>query len=749
MKTTNTIAVSAIALLAVSSPALAQSGGSAPPSAGAEDVMPAQEAAAPADDEIIVTARKRSEGLQAVPIAVSAVTASSLEQRNIVRLDQMSAVVPNATFKTAASIPTEVQPFIRSIGDRSSEPSQDLSNAISIDGVYLVNIAGSNVDTFDVEQIEVLRGPQGVLQGRNSTGGAVNIRTKRPSGELHARAMVSYERFDALQLKGYVEAPLAQDVLAVKLSAFRTTGGNYSRNVITGERDTGGIRAAGGRIGLLFTPSSDFTAYLTADYSKDSSPPPAVRAANHSGSIAAPYNGAYAQPQPRVCALFQECSTYAPYTNAFSLTGPNHSKNRGLALNLDWDIGGITLSSVTGYRAVNQMTNIDLDATPSMIFNLQPRNVRIRAFSQETRLASNGDGPFSWLVGGYYLRSRIDLERTSVLGGPLFGQPVGVTSTGTQFRSPDTDSYALFGQLSYQITDQWDISVGGRQSWDKKSLVSTPTATSGTGVFKRDFNAFTMEATTRYRFTPDTLVYLRFAQGYRSGGFNGAATTLAGINSFEPEKNDAYEIGLKSSWLDRRLKLNLTGFYYDYRDLQLIAIDQAPGIGLIQRVINAKGLRASGIEFETSFSVTDNFTLTGNLSYLHTKYRSQILNLGFGNIDLADAKRQYAPKITGMVQAQYSIPIGDNKLVLNGSLNYRSLTQLNDVPTDVAMQKAYALVDAEIAWHLPDDRVTLSLFGQNLTDKYYKAYGDANGGLFNLVIDGRPRTYGVRATVKF
>lgn len=738
MRYRTTASALAIAFGAIANPALAQE------VAAEERIVAVNEI-----NDIVVTARKRSESLQDVPIAVTVVQTEALERRNITRLDQLGAVIPNATVKTGATIPTEVQPFIRSIGDRSSEPAQDLPVAISIDGVYLVNVAGSNVDVFDIEQVEVLRGPQGVLQGRNSPGGAINIRTKRPSGEFHGRASASYERFDSVQLKGYLEAPLIDDVLAAKISAFRINGGNYSENLLTGQKDSGGQEAWGGRVGLLFTPTLNLTAYLSADYLEDSSPLPAFRPANHVGTLPAPYPGAYVEPQPTVCARFNECTTYERFTNGLGVKGPNRSKNRSVSLNVDWKLGGATLSSVTGYRAINQLTNADVDATVSQIFDLQPRKVKIRAISQELRLASDTDSRFSWLVGGYLLRSRIDLVRTAVLGGPLVGQPAGTSVSSTQRRSPDTDSYALFGQLGYEITDKWDISVGGRQSWDKKMLSSTPSAVSGTGTFERDYKALTAEVTTRYHFTPDILGYLKFSQGYRAGGFNGGASNLAAVNSFEPEKVDSYEAGLKSSWLDRRLVMNLTAFHYDYRDLQILALDPAPGAGIVQRVVNVSGMDIDGVELESSFQVSDYFRLSGNLSYLHAEYRPQILNLGLGGVQMADQKRQYAPKWTGLLQADYTIPISDSSLVISGNVNYRSETLLNDVPTAVAIQPAYAMVDAEISYHAPDDRFVVSVFGQNLTDKYYRSYGEPAGGLLYYVIDGRPRTYGVRLTAQF
>ncbi|MBK5264043.1 MAG: TonB-dependent receptor, partial [Alphaproteobacteria bacterium] len=471
-------------------------------------------AEAPVTNEIIVTARKRAESLQDVPVSVTALNAALLERNNITRIDQVAQLTPNTMMHSTGILPSEITAYIRGIGDRSAEPSQDLSIAISVDGVYLTNVAGSLVDTFDVQQVEVLRGPQGTLQGRNSPGGAINVTSRRPSGEFHARTQISYERFDLISLKGMVEAPIVQDVLAMKVSGFRNHGGNFMYNQQAKRRIAGGVDNWGGRVGLLFTPNDKLKAYLSADFIRDTSPDPAIRPRPHAGTVV----GELSEGPPLLCTAFGFCTEFPKYENAADLIGSNSNKDGGVGLTVDYDFGPATLTSVTGYRFINQAVDLDDDGVPGTVLNVIDRKTKNRQWSQELRLASNGNGPLSYVVGVYGLHSKFDFSRRTQLGGPIAGLPASVILTAFGTRSQKTNSYAVFGQASYKITDKWSVSGGARHTWDKKDLVATPTATSGTGNFKASFSQLTVEAGTEYRFSRGNMAYFRFAQGYRAGG---------------------------------------------------------------------------------------------------------------------------------------------------------------------------------------------------------------------------------------
>ena len=710
--------------------------------AQAAEAAPAADEA-PASDEIIVTARKRAESLQEVPVSVTAVNAELLERNNITRIDQLAQVTPNAMMHSTGILPSEITAYIRGIGDRSSEPSQDLSLAISIDGVYLTNVAGSLIDTFDVQQIEILRGPQGTLQGRNSPAGAINVQSRRPSGELGAKTQISYESYDQISLKGMVEMPLVENILAAKLSVFRNNGGNFMFNQLAQSRTAGGVDNWGGRLGFLFTPNDKLTAYLSADFIRDTSPDPAIRPRGHADTVP----GEVPEPPAALCSRFGYCTEFPKYENAANLIGRNSSRNGGIGLVVDYDFGPVTLTSVTGYRFINQLTDLDDDGVPAVVLHVVDRKTKNRQYSQELRLASSDNGPLNYVVGVYGLHSKFDFGRRTLVGGPIAGLPADVIIQSFGTRSQKTDSFAIFGQASYNITDSWSISGGARQTWDKKRLTATPTLTSGTGNFKASFSQLTVEAGTEYRFSPGNMAYFRFAQGYRAGGINGQAANLAGVNTYDPETVDSYELGLKTESFDRMLTFNVSAFYYDYQKLQVAAQSFVPEINsFLSRLVNANGLKVKGVEFEANLRPAEGLTLTGSLGYLKSDYRPQILNLGTGDLQLADITKDHAPKFTGYFAADYRIPLSDGagSLTFGGDVSYRSRENVGSVPLPSSFQDKYALVNAAVTWRSEDENFSVSLFGRNLTDHYYKLNGERGGGVFQWDLVGRPRTWGIR-----
>lgn len=717
-----------VSILAMAAPALAQSSISS--------------------EEIVVTARKRAESLQDVPLSVTALNAAMIERNNIVKIDQVAAVTPNVQLQPVSVNPTNISAYIRGIGNRAQEPSQDVPIAISIDGVYLTDIAGSLVDVFDVQQVEVLRGPQGTLQGRNSPGGAINITTKRPTGEFGARAEVLFGRFDQLELKGAIEGPMVKDKVAVKLSGFRSSGGGFVKNITTG-KGMGDIRNWGGRLGILLTPTDNFTAYLTADYVRDTSQQPNIRSTSYAVARGP------RDPVPQTCAAYGFCITTGKYENASNFTDPNSSKNGGLAANLNVDMGAVSLTSVTGYRFVNETNNTDVDASPNIVLEAHGRHTRIRALSQELRLGSNTGGPLTWVAGIYGIRSKFNLVQPLLIGSGALGIPAPFFPiAAASGRNQVTKSYAFFGQATYDLTDQWSISGGARYTHDNKHMISEPSFPAATPADRFDdkvsFKNLSVEAGTEYKFSQDVNSYFRFSQGYRSGGFNGDASSVAAINSYKPEKINSYEVGLKTELLDRILTANIAAFHYDYKNIQITAVDLTP-IGTVQRIVNGKGIKIDGIELEGSLRPSPQLTFTGALGYLRAKYQSEIANLGFGDTNLKDVEKEYAPKITAYLAADYSIPLGSDgaKVVANADVNYRSRQVTSPVANIISIQDKYALLNASLTYRGPDNRYSIGLYGRNLTNKYYITTGELSGGFLAFQNVGRPRSYGVRGSVQF
>lgn len=700
-----------------------------------------------ATNEIIVTARKRAESLQDVPISVTALNSEMIERQNIVKIDQVGALTPNVNLAQGGVLPTMFTAYIRGIGNRSGNVSQSAPIAVSVDGVYYSTISGSLVDVFDVAQIEVLRGPQGTLQGRNAPGGAVNVTTRRPTGELGMRWQLSYARFDQLQVRGAVEAPLVDDVIAVKLSGFYNHGGAFMNNLTTGTKNGGALNNYGGRLGILVTPTADLTAYLSVDYMKDRSEQPPNRPRPHAGPLGTPADGSF-EPSPVVCTVFGFCTEYGKYETGSNLVTPSSLKNFGASLNVEWDLGGIALSSVTGYRDVKDNLRLDADALPVTALHFVDKPQRVRQFSQELRLASDSSGPLTYVVGAYFLNYKYKFVQALELGGPLAGLPAGTSFSSVRASQERTRSFALFGQASYRLTDNWSLSGGLRQTWDSKHLVATPRVPGPSQEFRTKFKNLSVEAGTEYRLDADKLVYFRFSQGYRSGGFNegGAFPT---INVYEPERVDSYELGAKTQWLDRRLTLNASVFQYAYRDLQIVTLTGSVA-GNINRVINADTTRIRGAELEVNVLPTDNFNIRGTVGYLDARYPNQIVNLGAGPVNLRDVEKDNAPKWTASLGADYTVDLGgDGSIQFAGDLSYKSRFATNPNPTPIAIQDKYALLNGSITFTAPDDRFSVSLFGQNLTNEYYKVIGESGNNFFLWDTVGRPRTYGIKLTADF
>lgn len=752
MKSFTGLATSALALMVGISPAYAQNAAPAETSASGDSN-------ASADADIIVMARKRAESIQNVPVSITAVNSAIIERNNIVKIDKVGALTPNVVLAPPAVVPTVLTAFIRGIGNRTANSYQSPPIAVAVDGIYYTTIAGSLVDIFDVEQIEILRGPQGTLQGRNSPGGVISVTTRRPSGEYGARAEVSYERFDLIQGKVSVEAPIVKDVLAAKISGFYSDGGDFMNNLTLGRKEGGGVHNWGGRLSVLFTPSSDFDAYFTADYVRDSSSQPANRPRPHAGSKGSNVDGSF-EAQPVVCSVYGYCdeNAYGKYETGAGFADHPTATNVGLALTMNWDLGAAKVTSVSGYRKIKDNVRLDADYLPDTILDFYHYPRLNRFYSQELRIASDGQSPLEWVVGIYALNSNIRNQQTLRLGGLLVGRPRDQSILSTKAGEETTKSFAVFGQASYKVTDRWSISGGARQSWDKKKLTVIPVvpapAIDGSRDFKTDFKNTSIELGTDFQFDPHKLAYFRFAQGYRAGGFN-EGVPYAQISTYKPETVDSYEFGLKTQWWDRRITANLSAFHYDYKNMQIVTLTSQSG-GSVNRIINADTAKVDGIEFETTIRPTDQLTLRGTLGYLHFEYPNQMVNLGTcvptaNCVNLRNVRKDNAPKFTGYFGADYDIPIaGDGgSVMLSADVSYRSRASTNPVPTPIAMQDGYALVNGSITYKTADDHYTISIFGRNLTNKYYKVIGETGGNFFIWENVGRPRTYGIRAAMKF
>lgn len=699
-------------------------------------------AGASSDMEIIVTAQKREERLQDVPLAVSAVTGGQIADRGFATISQVGQLSPNVNLNDGIVNPTALVPFIRGIGMVDNTPETDPPIAVSIDGVYLASIYGGLIDAFDIQQVEILRGPQGTLQGRNAPGGAVNIITRRPGDEWVARGMVQYGRFDEWRVNLGVDGPLIEDKLGLKLAAMRRKSDGYQKNLVTGVkfggRDTWAVKG-----GLQITPDDRLDIWLGADYTKDTSPPAAFRPINDGKDYPRPETGA--QTNTLACTMFGDCTPYRRYTTGQTLFGDNRVINWGLVANASYDAGDVTLTSITGYRKIKDSYSLDIDSTPFNILEAHPTIVDAKTFSQEFRIASNQGGALSfndavqWMIGGYYMNYKF-VRITDLYA---FGTDIG-TDYGQKLKS-----YALFGNLNITPVENFEISFGARQNWDKKEFAGFTLGFADKASWKK----FVFDAGMRYKFSADHMGYVRFARGFRPGGFNQNTVT------YEPETVNSWEMGVKTQWLDRRLTVNLAGFYYKYSDLQRQTDLYNPITTEFLRVTsNAGKSRAYGLELEMNARPVDGLNINFAVGYLNAKYLEWTDFAGLdagGNpiaIDKSGLPVYHAPKWTVSAGISYEIPVNNSVLgsitpAVNIYHKSQYYTQADATPN--SFENGHTLLNASLKLKDVSGRYAFSVYGDNLLNQYYLNSGGGLGGLSNYAHDGMPRTYGVRLEVQF
>lgn len=683
--------------------------------------------------DIVVTAQKREERLQDVPLAVSAVSGDMIADRGFANISQLSQMTPNVNLSEGIVNPTVIVPFIRGIGTVDNSPESDTPVAVSIDGVYLASIYGGLIDAFDIQQVEILRGPQGTLQGRNAPGGAVNITTRRPGAEWTGRAMFQYGRFNDIRMNIGMDGPLIEDVLGVKLAFMRRKADGFSKNITTGER-FGGRDTYAFKAGLELTPGDRLNIWLGGDYTKDKSEPTAFRDMND--GIAHPRPEYSAQLPTLACTIFGACTPSRRYTTGQSKFDDNYVRNWGLVSNINYDADAVTLTSITGYRKIRDDYYLDIDATPYPLLETMPSSVRQKTFSQEFRIASNDGGPLSfnnhvrWMIGAYYMEH--DFVRDQALFA--FGNDIGIDY------AQDLTAKAIFGNVDIMPTEQLTLSFGARQNWDKKDFENFTSSLTATAKWKK----FVFDASVNYKFTPDHMAYFRFARGSRPGGWNQTVVT------YNPETVDSWEGGVKTQWLDRRLTLNLTGFYYKYSDIQRQTSVVLPDGSFVRATGNAGKSHAYGLEVELVARPIDNLNINFGLGYLKAKYDEWIdVDLSSGIIyDNSTLPVFQAPKWTINGGISYTVPVSDTGIVgaVIPAVNvyHKSAHYTNTEAQPVAYENGYTLLNASLKFRDPSERFALTFFADNILDNYYINNGGSLGGLSLYVQDAPPRTYGIR-----
>jgi len=742
--------------------------------------------AAPAADagleEIVVTAERRAENIQDVPISVSALTADALESQGIRTVNDLAATVPNLTTTTGPQGSADANFFIRGVGQFDFIATNDPGVGVYVDGVYLGRTVGALIDSGDIERVEVLRGPQGTLFGRNTLGGAVSITSKAPSLDgLEGTARATYGSRDRIDVDGSINAPLSESA-ALRLYAFTRNQDGFAR------RDDG-VRFGkteryGGRAQLLLEPTETISVNLSADYSNDqSNPAPSVLLAFAPFPFFPAGLGAQIQDPNR-------------FYRVFASNSPESSNEiYGFSGTVSLDVGDATVRSITAYRNLDALSTSDPDGTGFRLYD-QRSPTKQNQFSQELQLTGTAFGDrLDYLVGGYYFRERVEQTLFLCFAAitPVPTAPGNACNTWNQGNDQRTESYALFGQARLALTDALSVTLGGRYTIEDKTNVSnqafdfrpagaSPFAVLGfglpipigarllfpifpnpflfpnsTGRGEVDFEKFTPKVGFEYKPNDDVLIFGSYAKGFRSGGFNGRLIApQPSIPTYEPDTNDAFELGFKSD-LGRTVRFNAAAFYSKYKGIQQTISD--PSVQF--RVANAGEARLYGFEAELTAVPTDALRVSAAIGYTNSEFQDVPPSVcprdNFGAVvpggrcPIDGNSLPFAPEWTLNVGAEYAVPVGDYRVTPRIDYRYQARTFFTAFNLPLEQQEGYGLLSARVTLTDPDERFSVSLFADNLTDEEYYTFGQnalgAQGVAYNYL--GRPREYGVTASLRF
>jgi iron complex outermembrane receptor protein len=697
-------------------------------------------------EEITVTARRREESLQDIPVAVSAFSDEELRALQADNLSALSGAVPNLNLVQGRGSATSANVFIRGIGQPDALQTFDPAAGVYVDDIYMSRIQGALFELYDVERVEVLRGPQGTLYGKNTIAGAIKLVSKRPSDELTGQIELMGGDYDRFDLKAYVSGPLSDTV------SFSLAGLTSNRDGIVADPATGkeynDIDTQAGRAILRFAPSDRFDATVSLDYTRQRNALTLGR--NEADLIAVDLAPITAPP---VVVLTPARTGEFDYRTRTSFANDEGQTldHWGGSLTLNWHLGDAwSFKSITAYRELEPDLYIDIDATE---FELGDVFVGIDQdqLSQEFQLLFDGGGRWQAVFGLYYLDENVESLQLAFAddflrfnGTPLpFERMVG--------DELENKSYAAFAHVSVDLTDRLSGSLGVRYTQDEKDYFRTTTTNLDPTPFDYvdddSWDAVTPSATLEYAFTPDAMTYLSVARGFKSGGFNGRANSVADTGSFDPEYVWTYELGYKGQWNGGRLTTNAAVFYSDYTDFQARVGDADP-LGFRFPVLNAGELEIYGAELEVVAVPVDALQLRAAIGYLSADYKEfEDCRPQYGpDCDHSGEEPPFAPEWTAGLGLSYTIPLTVRTALTFGvDGNFKAKHWLSVDNRDVLTQDDFWLVNALATLRGTDGGWWVSVGGKNLTDEVYKTDAQEFAAVGNIqtAYYGDPRTWSI------
>jgi len=722
-----------------------------------------EEGASPNREVIVVTARRTEESLQDVPGAVSAFSEAALERIDVTDSTGLQGAVPNLNIVQGRGSSNATNIYIRGVGQPDALQTFDPAVGFYVDDVYFSRIRGTQLDLFDIERIEVLRGPQGTLYGKNTIGGALRVITRRPDQETRGQFQVGLGNYALWEARASVSGGLAEN-LAGSVALFGTGRDGYVTNPNTGE-EYNDRNASAARVSLAWDAAPNFTVDWNADWSRE----------NNALTMGQPINTLTTLFGVPILVLPAQVAPYN-FTGVATPGLPNSSEmtHWGSALTMNWELSDqLTLRSITAYRELEYQDYVDIDATARETGDVLVA-VDQDQISQEFQL--NYESERLTVVSGlFYMTENIQSHQEAFADDLLTG-PGGFTFLRTIDDDLETTSWALYANATFDLTDRLSVTAGVRYTDEQKDYVrSTSIYSTFAGLTADPALAFTIDnswtntspmVSLDYRASDNVLLYGRVSQGFKSGGFNGRANNPGEQAPYDPETVTSYEFGIKTDWMDNALRANFTLFYNEYEDFQarVSGLVNDPGTGLPVpelTVLNAGGLEISGAELELAWNPVPELLLDAQIGYLDAEY-SEFADARFTNFGGSRAFQYpaFSPDWTTRFGAAYDFDFAENGMLrVSGSARYRSRMALavdntpvnSNVEIAGLFQDAYWLYDANAVWTNRDGNYSIGLYGRNLADEVYRTDGQEFSSVGNIrtVYYGAPRTWRFVFTARY
>ncbi|WP_156677951.1 TonB-dependent receptor [Sphingomonas profundi] len=765
LRTSSSVLALSLGLLPASAFAQATAASGNPPVSATPDAAASRSSEAAGDGltDIVVTARRRAEPLQRTPVAVSAITAADIASKHAVTIVDVGKSIPNVRIDSVGSQGRAGMLSIRGVNYARPDMTGDPSVAFYVDGLYQTRSTLNILDLFDIESIEVLRGPQGTLFGRNAFAGAVNIQSKRPDldrfgGEAEARI----GNFGRHELRAALNVPIVADALAMRVSGFYGKSDGYYHLINQGGKSFGGDDNITGKVSFLWTPSDSWSIFLKYEHVRDRSDP----TPNKNSS--------------RSTQLFGNLPGDPPNLNIGGRYDVNFNLPKGqrsfvdlnnVVLNVTKDLEGGSLNLISGYQAARDGLITDPGSGNQPYLNSYYRT-RVDAYSQEARFTHEIGDIGQFIVGAYYQRDEVTYGAiTYSTYRPLLGTNAQVDT------KQNRDSWAIFGELELRPIDRVRVNFAGRQMWEDKEFFFLRRLRSSAmdfadflpkpATYARDnesWTNFSPKISADWRPTDDIMLYASWTRGFKSGGFASISTSIAAAGPYDPEKIETYEVGIKSFLFDRKIRLNLTGFWNNIDDLQRQVNFTVNGV-TNNLVFNAASAVTKGFEAELETRPVRDLTLRASAGYTDAYYKRFCAAFGLpgtacndganggagtsGAVDNSRLKLYNAPKWQFSGGGNYEVELGDiGSLTFFADVSYTSALFTTDNNLD-SRRGPMTLVDTSFQWTSANKNVYATIFVQNLFNEIDVQQQIRAGNTLSILNYTPPRRYGASVGIKF